>query len=181
MYIAIRSYAIVPGKGKELLERVYEDFVPLISHSHGFMAYDARQIGSQYVVTTSTFHTQADAEASILRALRWAQENIGEFTLGLPLMSVQQTQLPDCSAPLLVLHRQKMEKTLVLDLTYEVLHPAALGEHASLDPQVSKMVYDVRTFLAQMWADPARRDLVIYRFEAVIGPEAATRGLSAAD
>ena len=87
MYIAIRSYSIVPGKGTELLERVQESFVPLISHSLGFIAYDARQIGSQYVVTTSTFHTQADAEASILRALRWAQENIGEFTLGLPLMS----------------------------------------------------------------------------------------------
>jgi hypothetical protein len=94
MYIATRSYSIVPGKGKELLERVHAGFVPLISHFHGFIAYDARQIGSQHVVTTSAFHTQADAEASILRALRWAQENIGEFILGLPRMRVQQTLPP---------------------------------------------------------------------------------------
>jgi hypothetical protein len=69
MYIAIRRYSIVPGTGEELLQRVQEDFVPIISHSSGFIAYNARQIGNQQLVTTSTFNTQAGAEASILRAL----------------------------------------------------------------------------------------------------------------
>src|ERR1700694_426260 len=171
MYIAIRSYAIVPGKGKELLERVYEDFVPLISHSHGFIAYDARQIGSQHVVTTSAFNTQADAEASILRALRWAQENIGESILGLPSMRVQQTQPSHDSAPLLAMHHRHVEKTLVLDLTFEVIKPGKLGEKAYEDPRIQEMVAQIRHLLTSMKQNPAGRDAVIYRFEGDIRPE----------
>src|SRR6266496_4807968 len=181
MYIAIRRYSIVPGKGKELLERVHESFVPLISHSPGFIAYDARQIGSQQLITTSAFNTQAAAEASILRALRWAQENIAEFILGLPRMRVQQTQLPYGSAPLPVTHNRQVEKKLVLDLTFEVVKPGELGEKAYEDPHIREMVARIRNLLTSMKKEPARRDAIIYRFEGDILPEEETQKLYTAD
>src|SRR6266496_5629889 len=128
MYIAIRRYSIVPGKGKELLERVHESFVPLISHSPGFIAYDARQIGSQQLITTSAFNTQAAAEASILRALRWAQENIAEFIQGLPRMRLHQVGNSHELASLTHSYKHRGEKRLVLDLTFEIVRPGELGE-----------------------------------------------------
>jgi hypothetical protein len=181
MYIAIRSYSMVPGKSKELLERVHEDFVPLISHSHGFLTYDARQIDSQHVVTTSAFSTRADAEASMLRALRWAQENIGEFTLGLPAMRVQQTQPSHGWALLPAMHHGPGEKTLVLDLTFEVIKPGELGEQAYEDPRIREMVAQIRHLLTSMKQDSAGRDAMIYRFEGDIRPEVETQKLYTAD
>ena len=181
MYIAIRRYSIVPGKGREFLERVHESFVPLISRSRGFIAYDARQIGSQHMVTASAFDTQAAAEASILQALRWAQENIAEFILGLPRMRVQQARSLYSPAPLPAPHNRQTEKRLVLDLTFEVVKPGELGEKAYEDPRIREMVGQIRDLLTSMKNEPVRRDAVIYRFEGDILPEEETRKLYTAD
>src|SRR5450759_5784278 len=90
MYIAVRKYAIIPGSVNEVLQRVQESFVPLITRTAGFIAYDAMPIGNNYLVTSSIFDTRAGAEESILLALRWVQENIGEFIQGPPVLTVDQ-------------------------------------------------------------------------------------------
>ncbi len=43
-------------------------------------------------------------------------------------------------------HHHHVEKALVLDLRFEILHPSALGEQASTDPRVGEMVTAIRTF-----------------------------------
>jgi hypothetical protein len=181
MYTAIRTYTLLPGRTETFLQRVQESFVPLISQQAGFLAYDARHVGSKRVRTISTFETRAGAEASVLLTLRWIQEHSIELMHGLPSLTVGQVGSARPAPAALHASPKRADKRLVLDLTYEVVHPAALGERAFTDPDISQMVADVRQFLAQMWADPARRDQVIYRFEEAIRPEEAARSLYVAD
>jgi hypothetical protein len=182
MYQTIRTYTLLPGESTEtFLQRVQESFVPLISQQAGFHAYNAQRVGTNRVRTISAFATRAGAEESILLALRWIQEHTIELMRGLPELTVSQVGSAHQATAAPQASHNREDKTLVLDLTYEVLHPAALGKQAPTDPQVSKMVSDVRNLLAQMWADPARQDQVIYRFEEAISPEAAARILYTAD
>ncbi len=181
MYQAARTYTLLPGSTEIFLQQVQESFLPLIRRQAGFRAYDARRVGPNRVRTISTFETRAGAEESILLALRWIQEHTSELMRGLPELTVGQVGSARQATAAPYAFPKRADKTLVLDLTYEVVHPAALGEHASSDPQVSKMVADVRQFLVQMWADPARREKVIYRFEEVIDPGEAARSLYTAD
>src|SRR6516165_2834116 len=90
MYKAVRTYTLLPGTSEEFLWRVQESFLPLISQLPGFIAYDTHRIGNDQVITVSTFDTRAQAEESILFALRWVQENTLELMRGLPFLSMDQ-------------------------------------------------------------------------------------------
>jgi hypothetical protein len=181
MYIAVRKYHLLPGSSREFLQRVQEGFVPLVSQISGFLAYDAHHVGDNQVLTTSTFDTRAGAEESILLALRWVQEHCIELTQGLPRLEVARA--PTASKAISIPHVQHShgEKMLVLNLTYEVLHPSALGDRAYADPRIGGMVTAIRQLLTQMRADPLRREKVYYRFDHEILPEEATSSLYQAD
>lgn len=181
MYKAIRMYTLFPGTSEEFLQRVHESFVPLISQLPGFIAYDTHRIGNDQVITISTFDTRAQAEESILRALRWVQENTVELMQGLPVLTMDQVRASSVLARFPDTHTRHVEKALVLDLRFEVLHPSVLGKQAYTDPHIGEMVTAIRTFLTQMRADPARQDEVIYRFDRDIRPEEETKALYAAD
>ena len=181
MYKAVRTYTLLPGTGEEFLLRVEESFRPLISQLPGFIAYHALRIAHDHVLTMSTFETRAQAEESILLALRWGQEHVLELVQGLPILSMDQVVAAGEPARFPEMPPRHIEKAPVLDLQFEVLHPSTLGEQAYSDPRVAKMVKDIRTFLLQMWSDPARQDDVIYRFDRVIRPEEETKSLYTAD
>jgi hypothetical protein len=181
MYEAIRNYTLRPGSCEEFLRRVQESFVPLISQASGFIAYDALPVGTDYVLTISDFDTRAGAEESILRALRWVQENGAELIQLGPTLQVKQVLTPSKLTSVLQAQDRQAQKRLVLDLSYEVLHPSALGDHAYTDPHVREMVSAIRSLLTQMRADPVGHDKVIYRFEGDLLPEEATKGLYEAD
>src|SRR6516165_5865182 len=97
MYKAVRTYTLLPGTSEEFLQRVQESFIPLISQLPGFIAYDAHRIRNDLVITISTFDTRAQAEESILFALRWVQENTVELMRGLPVLTMDQ--VPTASVP----------------------------------------------------------------------------------
>ena len=181
MYKAVRIYTLLPGTCEEFLQRVHESYVPLISQLPGFIAYDTHRFGNDHVITVSTFETRAQAEESILFALRWVQEHTLELMQGLPLLTMDQVSAASEPVRIRDMHPQRAKKTLVLDLRFEVLHPSALGMQAYTDPRVGEMVMDIRTFLTRMRADPARYDDVIYRFDRDIRPEEVTKSLYAAD
>jgi hypothetical protein len=181
MYKAVRTYTLLPGTCEEFLKRVEESFRPLISQLPGFIAYDVRPIANDQVMTISAFDTRSHAEESILLALRWVQENTLELMQGLPILSMDQVSAANEPVGFPDTPTHHGEKSLVLDLQFEILHPSALGEQAYSDPRIEKMVTDIRTFLLQMWSDPARQDDVIYRFDRVIRPEEETRSLYIAD
>jgi hypothetical protein len=181
MYKAVRTYTLLPGTSEEFLWRVQESFLPLISQLPGFIAYDTHRIGNDQVITVSTFDTRAQAEESILFALRWVQENTLELMRGLPFLSMDQVSASSEPTRFPGAHTRHVDKALVLDLRFEVLHPSALGKQAYNDPRVREMVTAIRTFLTQMRADPTRYDDVIYRFDRDIRPEEETKSLYAAD
>jgi hypothetical protein len=181
MYKAVRTYTLLPGTREEFLQRVHKSFVPLISQLPGFIAYNTKRIGNDQVVTISTFVTCAQAEESILFALRWVQENTLELMQGLPALTMNQVPASSVLARFPDMHTRHVEKALVLDLRFEVLHPSALGEQAYTDARVGEMVTAIRTFLTQMRADPTRYDDVIYRFDRDVRPEEESKSLYTAD
>lgn len=181
MFQAMRTYTLLSGSTETFLQRVQESFVPLIRQLPGFIAYDARSVGTDLVRTTGTFQTRAGAESSVLLALRWVQEHSPELISKLPILHVDQVVSAAHMTVAPLAGPDHADKRLVLDLTFEVLHPAALGKSVPGDPQVRTMVADVQHMLTEMWADPDSRDQVIYRFDGAVCPEVATRGLWTAD
>jgi hypothetical protein len=181
MYKAVRTYTLLPGSSEEFLKRVQEGFVPLMSQEVGFIAYGARSIGNDQVITISTFDTRDGAEESMLRALRWIQENCTELLQGLPQLTMSQVSAAQTSRDVPHTYHGHVEKTLVLDLSYEVLHPSALGAQAYTDPDINRMVTAIGNVLTQMRADPVGRDRIYARFEHEILPEVATKSLYTAD
>ncbi len=133
------------------------------------------------MITISTFDTRVQAEESILLALRWVQENTLELMQGLPVLTMDQVSAASVLARSPDTHTRHVDKALVLDLRFEILHPSILGEQAYTDPHIGEMVTAIRTSLTQMRADPARLDDVIYRFDRDIRPEEETKSLYAAD
>lgn len=76
MYASIRRYKMDPGSVDELMRRVKEGFVPIISRGAGFMAYYAVNAGDGVVASISVFETQAGAEESNRMAASWVKENL---------------------------------------------------------------------------------------------------------
>ena len=181
MYRAVREYRLLPGAGEEFLRRVKQDFVPIIGLSQGFVSYEVRPDGNDQVTTISTFDTRSTAEESIFHALWWVQDNCADLIQGLPSLSVDELPSTHHSLPALQAQQSHEEKLLVLDLTFEVLHPSSLGDLAFTDPRICAMVTTITQLLAQMRADPERRDKVIYRFEEDVLPEVVAHNLYTAD
>ena len=181
MYKAVRTYTLLPGSSEEFLRRVQEGFVPLMSQEVGFISYNARSLGIDQVITISTFDTRNGAEESMLRALLWIQENCGELLQGLPGLTMSQVFTTQTSREAPQVSHGHMEKTLVLDLNYVILHPSALGAQAYTDPDINRMVMAIGTVLTQMKADPVGRDRVYARFGHEVLPEVVTTSLYTAD
>ncbi|MCL4298638.1 MAG: hypothetical protein KJ077_23070 [Anaerolineae bacterium] len=76
MYASIRRYQMEPGSVDELMRRVNEGFVPIISQAPGFMAYYAVNGGGGVVASISVFESQAGAEESNRLAADWVKQNL---------------------------------------------------------------------------------------------------------
>jgi hypothetical protein len=68
-----------PGSVDELMRRVNEGFVPIISKGPGFLAYYAVNAGGGVVASISIFETQAGAEESNKMAASWVKENLASL------------------------------------------------------------------------------------------------------
>ncbi len=82
MYAAVRLYRVSPGSIDEMVQRVKEDFVPVISQVSGFIAYYGVRVGSGELVTISMFKDRAGAEESTRQAASWVPQNVAMFVLG---------------------------------------------------------------------------------------------------
>lgn len=77
MYMAIRKYQTTPSASiQEIVQRVQEGFVPIISQSPGFVAYYILDSGSETVASVSLFQDQAGADESTRRASEWVRQNL---------------------------------------------------------------------------------------------------------
>lgn len=84
MYAVIRRYTVGRGSADELLRRVDESAVPLISKIPGFVSYYALKAKDGRVTSISVFDTEAGTEESSRVAATWVKENAGSYALSAP-------------------------------------------------------------------------------------------------
>lgn len=84
MFASIRRYQVTPGATDELLRRVRDGFVPIISQAPGFVAYYALDAGNDVVASVSVFQDQAGADESNRMAASWVQHEIAGLMAGPP-------------------------------------------------------------------------------------------------
>jgi hypothetical protein len=74
MYTTIRRYeGIDPGRVDELMQRVEQGFVPIVSQVPGFVGYYVIDAGGGVIASVSVFEDQAGADESVQRAANWVQ------------------------------------------------------------------------------------------------------------
>lgn len=84
MYAAIRRGKATPGSMDEIIRRVNEGALPIISSTPGFKAYYVVCGEDDMITVVSIFEDQATAEASNTRMLGWIKENVGPLLAGPP-------------------------------------------------------------------------------------------------
>ena len=83
MYISVRRYTIHDaGAVDEIVRRVTEGFVPILSSSPGFQAYYAYHAGGNTISSISIFDDEAGMEESNRRAADWVRQNLAQFVTG---------------------------------------------------------------------------------------------------
>jgi heme-degrading monooxygenase HmoA len=82
MYGAIRQLKVKPGFMDEVVRRIENGFVPLLSSVPGFVEYVGLQAGENEGITISLFETQEQAEESTRRAAEWVKENLAPLAAG---------------------------------------------------------------------------------------------------
>ena len=76
MYASVRLSRGLPGSAHEVVQRIQQDFVPLLSKIPGFVSYYAVVTGGDTITGISIFEDQAGAEESGRLAVQWVRENI---------------------------------------------------------------------------------------------------------
>jgi hypothetical protein len=79
MHITIRRYHINAGQTQELVDRVRNSFMPLISQAPKFVSYYAVDEGDGDITTVSVFEDEASANASNDIASKWAMQNVSSL------------------------------------------------------------------------------------------------------
>jgi hypothetical protein len=74
MYINVRRYQVEPQAVEEIVRRVEEEFVPIVSQAPGFVAYYALDAGDGVIASISLFDGSTGAEASHQRSAAWVRE-----------------------------------------------------------------------------------------------------------
>jgi hypothetical protein len=77
MYMVVRKYRMKPEASiEEIVQRVQEGFVPIISQTQGFVAYHIVDTGNGAIASVTFFQDQAGADESTRRASSWVSENL---------------------------------------------------------------------------------------------------------
>jgi hypothetical protein len=85
MYGVIRRYRLAEGVAvAELMQRVQQGFVPIVSRMPGFMAFQAIDLGDGAIVSISVFDGRDNAEASGQRAADHIRDELAAFFAGPP-------------------------------------------------------------------------------------------------
>ena len=79
MYASVRRYSTDPRGVGELVDRVEQGFVPIVSKAPGFVAYYVVDAGNGIVASISIFESQAGAEQSNRAAADWVGRSIASL------------------------------------------------------------------------------------------------------
>ena len=93
MYVSVRRYEMDAEAVDELMRRVEEGFVPIISNAPGFIAYYVLDAGEGVVASISIFTDQAGAEESDRMAVDYVKENLGALLQFLPEITAGEVKV----------------------------------------------------------------------------------------
>jgi hypothetical protein len=94
MFATIRRYEGLPlDKVDEIIKRVSDGFVPIISTGKGFVSFRYVDAGSGVIATISVFETEEAAEESNKAAANWVKENLAEFNPTPPQITAGEVRI----------------------------------------------------------------------------------------
>lgn len=94
MHTTIRRYdGVKPDKVEEIVKRVKEGFMPIISSSGGFVSYQFLEAGNGVVATISVFKTELAARESNRMAANWVEENLAPLLANPPQITVGEVRV----------------------------------------------------------------------------------------
>ena len=73
MYVTVRRYVTDPKSVSEVIRRVREEFVPIISKVPGFMSYSVLDAGNGTMASISSFESKSGADEATRRAADWVK------------------------------------------------------------------------------------------------------------
>jgi len=82
VYASIRQGKAKAGMAEELIRRVKEGAIPIISDVEGFRAYYVVYASDDTITAISVFNDYAGAEESNRRALAWIEQNLTPLLAG---------------------------------------------------------------------------------------------------
>jgi hypothetical protein len=94
MHASIRRYeGLIPERTDELINRVKEGFVPIVSAVAGFVSFFFVDAGRGVIATISIFETEVAAEESNKAAASWVKDNLAEFSPSSPQITAGQVRI----------------------------------------------------------------------------------------
>ena len=71
--MSVRRYVTDPKSMSELVRRIKEEFVPIISKVPGFLSYSVLDAGNGVLASISSFESKSGADESTRRAADWVK------------------------------------------------------------------------------------------------------------
>jgi len=99
MYLSVRRYEMDAEAVDELMRRVEEGFVPIISNAPGFIAYLALDAGDGVVASVSMFVDQAGAEESNRLAADYVRANLASLVSNPPEITAGEVKVHKAARP----------------------------------------------------------------------------------
>jgi hypothetical protein len=94
VHTSIRRYeGINPDTVEELIKRVEEGFVPIVSAVTGFIGYHFVVAENGVIASISMFETEAAAEESNKAAASWGKENVAELLPSTPQITAGEARI----------------------------------------------------------------------------------------
>lgn len=96
MHTTIRRYeGLTPDTIEELVKRVKEGFVPIVSAGDGFISFRLLDAGSGVIATISVFETEVAAEESNKAAASWVKDNMADFNPTPPQITAGEVKIDE--------------------------------------------------------------------------------------
>jgi heme-degrading monooxygenase HmoA len=98
MFATIRRYQGNPGITDEIIRRVQQGLVPMLSIQRGFVSYHVIDAGHDVGVSVSFYTDRAVAEAANQSAASWVKQNLGDL-VGPADVTVGEVRVSATAAP----------------------------------------------------------------------------------
>lgn len=77
-HMRIAVYRISSGTAQEVADRAQAGLLPIFRQQPGFIAYEGVGVGTDTILSVSTWHSAAQAEAATRQAADWVRQQLAD-------------------------------------------------------------------------------------------------------